>query len=1554
MNLDDILIAFQSGALSQAQLRAALAQRASAKRHALSEGQRGLFVAQKSDPEASGYNIPLCLHIDGTLDLGLLRKAFELTLQEHEVLRSVLVEHNDLVQQQISQIAAGFFQTEVAGDDLAAVKRRLAQEAKRAFDLESGPLMRVLLISKGSAEHWLLITIHHIVFDGSSIPILLTTLFSAYIRLLKGETPAPKARARYLDFIAWERQMLASPRGAKSAEYWRTQLAGELPVLELPADHPRTEFTSQRIAQTYIYDAAPSLNALIKEGAKRCASSVAVMLLAVFELLLHKYTNEKDIVVGIPTIGRPEKRFEGVLGYFVNIIALRSQINMGDSLAECCRKLQSTMADGLDHADYPFIKLVSDLGAPRTAGRTPVFQIVFAYQSATMLDSARLRASIPGIEQVRLEEEFLQEGNYEFVLEVIEHDGGFRFNFKYDSGIFERQTIERLSRHYVGLLRHAMEHPDQALRRCPLLTDPEKQQILIEWNDTKRDYPREACIHSLFEQCAMRTPGAAALVFGGKQWNYDQLNRRANQVAHQLLAMNAGKEAAVALCIPRCDQLIIGMLGVLKTGASYLPLDPDLPPSRFAEIIQDAGIRVIMCLASNRQRVESAAPGARCCVLNADFALEQPEYNPKTTVSAEDIAYVIYTSGSTGRPKGVMVRHGGLVNYATHAAAQFDVAGAEGALLSTSISFDLCLTSVYPTLISGKPLYVCSEEDGVASLAESLNSLRNLSPVKLTPTHVSAIHPLLAGHDLRGRVRALVLGGESWSTDLVELWRREAPDTRIFNHYGPTESTVGCLVHEVAAQECGAPPIGRPISNSRAYILDDYLEPVAIGVVGELYIGGAGLARGYLGQPGMTAERFIADPFSEQGGARLYRTGDLARYGSDGQVHFFGRKDQQVKLRGYRIELSEIEAALRIFPDVEQALVMVRQDGEQKQLVAYVVLHAAAILNQDAVTAHMTSKLPQYMLPITYTVLQSIPLKGNGKVNFQALPKPSAGGQLSQPHEEPRSEPERVLAAIWKDVLKLDRVGTNDNFFELGGDSIIAIQIVAKAKRAGIRITPKQLLEQPVISRLVRLASIASAQPADQSAVVGQLPLSAIQRWFFERGLKRPNHYNQSLFFRISGPIDVNALHQSVEFLVKHHEALRSRFFKDAQGQLVQESAAGDLRVWSQMELTASNPHDRLSQLEDSNASIQASFDLAAGPLFKAVLYEWGDEKRLLLACHHLVVDGVSWRIVLDDLATVYEQLTKNEAPSLPAATPFSRWAKHIHEYSQSTALMHEVDHWTKLGDVDAAIPSDGDGSENSVATLATVNCKLSEEDTRSLLQRVPGAYRTHINDILLAALSLVLAEWSGKPGVLIDLEGHGREELGDGLDFSRTVGWFTAIYPVLLQPFQQGRTLSATIKTVKEQLREIPGKGVGYGVLRYLQGDATVSSILAGIKPCVKFNYLGQFSIAERLPLKPAAERDGGNHAPDNLRSHLLEINALMLEGSLHLNWCYSRAMHSEATIARLAARYQSVLAELIFHCLEPNAGGLTPSDFNLASLDQAALDRLHARHRSPSGVRA
>jgi amino acid adenylation domain-containing protein/non-ribosomal peptide synthase protein (TIGR01720 family) len=1513
----------------------------------LSFAQQRMWFLYQLESQSPFYNEGLQLRVAGVLNVEALQQSINEIIRRHEILRTTFPAGDGKPLQVISpSLAIAIPVLDLQGLEESEVQQIVTKEARQPFDLSNSPLLRVTLLRLGPESHVLVLIMHHIITDGWSMGIFiqeLSTLYRAFTLnspLLLSELPI-----QYADFAVWQRQWLTEEIQKQQLNYWKQQLAGATPLLELPTDKPRPPVQTF-CGTTQKFQIDQNLSKQIKIFSQQSGATLFHTLLAAFVVLMFRYSGQDDICIGSPIANRNRREIEPLIGFFVNTLVLRNQIKGNPSFNEFLSQVRQVATSAYTHQDIPFEQVVEALQPERSLSYNPLFQVVFVLENF-LLDTLELP-------DVTLTPQFVERGTSQFdlTLAVWETKQGLIGSWEYNSDLFERDTIARMTSHFQTLLAAIIANPNQPIGELPLLSQQERHQLLVEWNDTYTPYPQSKCIHELFEEQVEKTPNAVAVVYKDESLTYQQLNDRANQLAHYLQTLGVGAEVLVGICIERSLLMLVGLLGILKAGGAYLPLDPAYPQERLAFMLADAQVSVLLTQESLMTRLPPHQ--ARVVCLDSVTFSTIAENLPHT-VTTDNLAYVIYTSGSTGRPKGVQIEHRGLLNLVFWHQQAFVVSSLDRVTQVAGVAFDACGWEIWPYLTAGASIHFPNDETRL--YPEQLRDwlLSKTITISFLPTPM-ADKILSLNWPANAALRILLTGG-----DQLHQYPSTSHPFEVVNNYGPTENTVVATSGTVPKrQQAYLPPtIGRAIANTQVYILDSLLQPVPIGVTGELYIGGESLARGYLHRPDLTAERFICNPFKrsrgqEAGGKgeydRLYKTGDLVRYQADGNIEFLGRIDNQVKIRGFRIELSEIEAILTQHPQVRDVVVIAREDiPGVKSLAAYIIPELTQPSSNE-LRQFLKSKLPSYMVPASFTFLEALPITPNGKVDRRALPVPEFESDESTGFVSPHTHTQEVLAKIWRDILLLKQVGIHDNFFELGGDSIISMQIIAKANQAGLKLTPKQLFQHQTIAELATVAGIINSVRSEQGLVTGAIPLTPILHWFFEQNLPEPHHFNQSFLLEVPANLQAELLEQALQKLLSHHDALRLRFLQqDGQWQQY-NSDASDVSLGI-ADLSYLPPAEQLKAIAIRADVAQRTLNLTDGPLMRVVLFNLGNSpRRLLIVIHHLAVDGISWRILLEDLSKAYKQLEVGKSIQLPAkTTSFKDWAIRLQNYARSQEPHSQLDYWLdSMRFPIAPLPVDyaAVAQDNIVASSQIVSVYLSGEQTRALLQDVPGAYNTQINDVLLTALVQTFTRWTGSHSLLIDLEGHGREDLFEDVDLSRTVGWFTSIFPVLLKLEPQNDP-GEVLKSVKEQLRRIPNRGIDYGIWRYLSSDESDRDQLQAFpKAEVSFNYLGQFDQTQLATLgwKYAQESSGSIHSPKGQRRHLLTVNGLVVEGRLKLEWQYSEHFHSWATVENLANEYIEALKTIIAHCLSPEAGGYTPSDFPEVEFSQEALDELLA----------
>ncbi|GAA2931350.1 amino acid adenylation domain-containing protein [Streptomyces enissocaesilis] len=1514
----------------------------------LSSAQRRLWFLDQYEGGSTEYYAGSAYRLRGGLSTTALRAALGALVARHESLRTTFHEADGIPVQRIRSLAdspLALREHDLSGFGAQVRERELDEllrtEVDTPFDLGSGPLLRALLVRLAADEHVLVLSTHHIVSDGWSLDVLTRDLTALYRAESHPDAlDLPELSVQYVDFAVWEQGHRDGDAVHDRLTYWKRQL-DEVPSLALPTDRPRPEIRTTAGAVHRFHLPAAETEALKELGRSRGAT-LFMTLTAMTQLVLASASGSQDVALGVASAGRDHRQTDDLVGFFVNPLVIRSRPRATDTVSSFLDGVRTTVLDAFDH-ELPFDRLVDELITERDPSRTPLFQAMMVLQNTLPQQVQLAGLDVAEVPLPRTKSLF------DLVVEYEEYDGGLRVVVEYNTDLFEAASVQRLAERLQHLVTAAVGDPGQPLARLSLLADDERRQLL-RWTGTTPE-GAGAGVPELFAAAAAATPDATAVIGPRETLTYAELDARADALARRLRTLGAGAESPVVLVLERGVPVVVSMLAVLRAGAAYVPAHSGYPTERVRWLIEETGAVCVIADAASADRVPD---GTGVPLLLVDEGGRDRDPVPQEPlvdlpVEPERLAYVMFTSGSTGAPKGVAVTHDDIVRLTTDSRWRD---GRHGRVLfHSSHAFDAATYEIWVPLLNGGSVVVAPPEHLDAEAFGALVTEHGVESTFVT----TSLFNLYANQrpDCFSGMRAVLTGGEAANPQAVRRVADTCPGLVVINAYGPTETTTFVTGHAFALDtdsDTGTRtlPIGSGLDGTRLLVLDGFLRPVPAGVVGELYIGGAGLARGYWGRPDLTAERFVADP-SGAPGSRVYRTGDLVRWTADGELEFAGRADAQVKIRGFRIELGEIEAALLRLPEIGEATVVVHAaDTGARRLVGYVVAErhsdAPVVVDTDAVRARLGEQLPEYMVPAALITLDALPLNGNGKIDRRALPDPGQDVLAGAVYVAPRSPAEEVLAGVFASVLGAERVGVHDNFFDLGGDSILSIQVVSRARREGIHLGSKDVFARQTVAGLAALAEATGpgerrGPSAEQGAVSGPVAVTPIVDWFFATHPVAPHHFNMAVLLELVDGFDTAALSKAVETLLAQHDMLRSRV---ADGRLVVAGSQDASRVMERVNV-CELPAERLDHVvREHSVRVQATLDLTDGPLIRTVLFDGGSthRSRLLLAAHHLVVDGVSWRVLLEDLDTAYRQ-----APLGPKTTSFQQWARMLAHHTRQGGFAAELPYWkTVAEDAGVTVPTDTEGP-NLMGGQKTVSTVLDAERTRLLLQEVPGTYRTQVNDVLLAALARVLCQWSGHERLLVDLEGHGREELFEGVDLSRTVGWFTTMFPVVLEAHDDwGKQIKAT----KEALRAVPNRGLGYGALRHLADGLETMP-----RPQISFNYLGQFDgrpdggLHESIVLNP-----GGEYAPEEERAHLLDAVGRVVDGQLVFDWAYSNGVHREETVRALAEQFTAELDALVAHCLTEDHGGATPSDFPLVALDQTAVDRLVGNGREVEDI--
>ena len=1456
----------------------------------LSSSQYRIWLQCSSEEVSIGYNVPNHYSLKGNYNIEFLKRAILSTVDRHETLRTVFKEDEKgnikqwILTRQKLNFAVKLVDYKDCSDGLDLIKEDIEKDKSTIFDLEKGPLIRAIIYQLAEDHLILYFNIHHIISDTWSLGVLANDVLAYYEGFMESKTPDLQPLSiQYKDYAIWHEDQNKNQKNLESEAYWLHKFGDEVPLLDLPSSSSRPKIKTYNglSLETYLSDEATSK---LKNYCQVKGISLYMGLLAVWNVLLYRYSGLEDITIGTAVAGRDHLDLKNQIGCFINTLALRNKISPQLSFNDFCETIKNDTLDAYEHQTYPFDMLVKKLNKPRELGRGVLFDIML------LLQNAADNVNDDNITQEEISSIILK-GKKATVsdidITVWERGKHLKINLVYNVDVYEEYLAKGLLLHFKQLLNALLEDPHCSINQIEYLSKTELDYLLKDFNANQIKYPENKTVIELFEKQVEKSPQNVALEFEEQTITYKELNDRSNRLAYYLKEKyKVQEDELVGIKLEKSEKMLIAILGILKSGAAYLPIDLNNPEERVEFIEKDSNCRVVL----DEQEVARFK----------EFEREFSNLNPNFINSSNSLAYVIYTSGSTGKPKGVMIEHHSIVNLIYAQRKEFNITEDEKILQFSNYAFDASVEQLFLALSTGATLVLPKSEDIQDPIKLSkLIEEKKVTHIHATPSYLNT----LKGLENCRNIRRIIAGGEICSMDLA---KRMSSFADFYNEYGPTETTVTSIEYKLNSTRLKVLPIGRPISNTDVYILSDDLKIQPIGIVGELCIGGGGLARGYLNRPDLTESKFILNPFSKDQNSRIYKTGDLARWLPDGNIEFIGRKDDQVKIRGYRIELKEIENVLLDIPMVEQACVLVK--GEDKILVSYIV---GTNLEIPELKKELSKFLPSFMIPNNFVFLEEIPLTNNGKVDTKVLLSLDKENEFEIPYVAPETDNEKLIVQIAKQVLDVDEVGVLHNFYGLGGDSIKSIQLISKLKQIGYQIKTKDIFEaldfKDLATRVVR-----NIKKVDQKTVVGDIPLTPIQLNFFTSpSFKAHHHFNQSVILKSALEVDNKMLEFCLENLTAHHDALRMTYKKEKD-------------VWKQYNHHISNKSysiefydlrntvDALKKMNQLAHGIQSSFDLENGPLFKVGHFRISDGDRIALIAHHLVIDGVSWRVMLEDLSFLIKQYQSNTSSKLPLKTDsYQTWSKGIKEYANSDKITEEKTYWQHICDANIPVlPIDLNELKDVISYDTVLSFSLDKSITALLQKGVHNVYQTEINDILLSALGIAIRDTFNVERTIVILEGHGREDILEDVDVSRTVGWFTSIFPFILET-SDNNSIDILLK-VKKDLNTIPNKGIGYGILKHLTGIKYKDP-----KASVEFNYLGDFgsSVASdsRSIIEYSTEDIGDNVDSSNGNEALLSVLGLISNDQLKLSLRFSQSVYHKKTIDKLIKKYKFHLENVI-----------------------------------------
>ncbi|MEO7976389.1 amino acid adenylation domain-containing protein [Flavobacterium sp.] len=1480
------------------------------------------------------YHIPVVLNLKGNLNTAYLATALKTIVERHEALRTVYVEKDGVAYQKVQSSENWELNVLSSVDHYDSF---LSEEISKAFDLSKDYMLRATIIKVSEAEHILVLVRHHIATDGWSSSLIVNEFKALYASYESGtEANLPVLSFQYTDYSVWQRSQITGTYLADKLEYWENKLSGVAPSA-LPTDYPRPSVQSSRgnhVSFRLDSERSEALRAYAKEE----GVTLFMVLLSVYKVLLYRYSGQSDICIGTTVANRPQQELESMIGFFVNTLALRSDLSGNPSFEAVLQSVKQTTLEAYDHIAVPFEKVVDRVEKTRDKSRSSLFQVLFVLNNNP--DSKVAEFSDITIEAVATEYDIAK-----FDLTIFAEDSaeGISISFNYCTDLFSSNTVSALRSHYENLLMTILTSSTSSIGNLEMLSPEEEQKLLVDYNTVDYILKGEGTVLSLFEEQVSKTPDAVAFVYNDIRMTYQELDEASTRLAYYYQQnYDLKQNDLIGIMMDTSNWSLLGILSILKSGAGYVPIDTALPKERQQYMLEEAKVKCLLIESSSLfDVIEFAVPVFSLDIQYADVA-EIPEGITFSTLATEDTtAYVVYTSGTTGHPKGVQVSHKNLVDYYEGLEAKILISANKTFGLMSSLSADLGNTILYGSLLSGGTLHLFSKEtlmDGVK--LQSYFKNHDIDCIKIVPSHWQALR---IDTELLLPKRTIIFGGDVLPISFVKDITAQDSNVAIVNHYGPTESTIGKLLHKVDPDfDYVTIPVGKLFSNSEAFIVSSDMSLCPLGVPGELLLGGAGISKGYLNREDLTQEKFITNTFTNKSSV-LYRTGDLVRRNTLGEIEFLGRVDDQVKIRGYRVGLKEISRVIQGYSGIVQSEVLFKEDLTGiKRLVSYVV--AEDSFAESDLKSYLSGILPDYMIPQAYVVLDQMPLTSNGKIDRKALPDPEMSSQRE--YVEPSTKTEETLVTIWQDLLGLEQIGVTDNFFELGGDSIVVIQVVSRAKKKGYQIQVQDLFDYQTIAELAIAVEQNSQKlnTAEQGLLEGEVPLSPIQQWFFERGEEAVSHFNQAVLLSISKKVTKEKLEQAIGLIVKRHDSLRFKYT------IKQDK-------WKQFYGEYSNLY-RTETIEEGMSTgetitaickkYQESLDIEKGDLARFVLIETLDSEvhnRFFMVSHHLAVDGVSWRFIIDDLETLLKEETVDETLYLENKNnSFRDWINKLRNFAETEEIESQLEYWQQINSDYTPLPTDFSTKRPTRETMKTHEVILNQEYTNYLLKEANAAYNTEINDLMLSALQITFEDVFDTQRLALGFEGHGRENIFPDIDLAGTTGWFTNKYPVILSR-EGAKTEGDTIKSVKEALRKIPTKGMGYGCLRYLHSSKEIRTSLKDCGWDVVFNYLGQIDnvLNQKGSFTAASENSGAHISPASLIEEKFIIKALIAGNELRISWDYSNNRYRPETVKKLANQFIENLTQLIEHCINKEGREVTPSDFGLSDvLDFKEFDEL------------
>ena len=1465
------------------------------------------------------HNIGGIAIVHDNLELDFLAEAIQVVINTHDALRLRLVNTNGAIKQHVTQqqqIIIPQLDFSNNSNSMASLHQWAQEEFNRPFNIfKDEPLYYFAVFNVDNKTSGYLIKLHHLIADGWSIDLLTKQICSTYIRVINNTVGEHKNDFSYIDYISSENAYIQSLKFHKDKEFWLEKLHPTPTITRTTDIKPNSKRISFQLTQEFTQK--------IQSFAHKKGFSLNMLFSAAMLLYLSKVRNSEDIIIGTPVLNRSGAKEKAVVGMFTSTMPFRMQIKSVMSVKDYLLAIKKEFRHCYFHQKYPYNLLVQDLGL-KNHHIEPLFDICVNYYNTKLINSL-LESPIDYLEY--------NSGQQLFSLQLVVHewDGGINLNFNYKVADYTSQQIKRIYASLCYLLEQLIKQEKLLLCDLALVNREDEKHLIYNYNATSKVL-KEKTITQLFEEQATSKPQKISIEYNGHEITYADLNQRADQIAAQIHQQQIAPTSNVAIIFNHSVEMVAAILGVLKTQCAYVPIDPNLPPERINYILKDSRATMIL---TNITELEIKFHGTIIDV-NKQTSFALSESNNVKPAQLNNLAYLIYTSGSTGRPKGVMIKHSALTNYLQWARDVYVKNQEDVFALYSSLAFDLTVTSILVPLISGNKIVIYDDKttEDEFVLYKILRD-NKATIIKLTPAHLS----MLTDKKVTNKsVRRLIVGGDKLPSSLCrQVHNNFGKAIDIYNEYGPTEATIGCMIYkyDIRNDITQAVPIGIPAYNTKIYVLNETLQPVPIGIAGEIYIGGASLAAGYLNKKTLTQEKFITNPYVP--GEFIYKSGDSAKHLESGVIEYIGRLDRQIKLNGFRIEPGEIEQLLLKHQNITAAFVtdLTHKNGN-KYLAAYITTQK--VLVGDEIKQYLSRHLAANMVPAHVVILEKFPLTINGKPDLSALPRIDSYKRDEKITRQANAI-EKILISSIMHLLDVDVINLGDNFFYLGGDSIKAIQLASKLKEMNLELRVKDILSLPIIQDMASTITETNniSNPNTSKKCFGKIASMPIAAWFFSQGLTNPNHYHQSIILHLKQNISLETITKALQTLIAHHDALRIKYDASS-GNLyyAKTNKIDESEIISSINLSEYKAEQQEQLIKQHATQLKAKTNITKSVLFKACLFDLGQtsNKRLLLYAHHLIIDGVSWRILLRNLYVLIKGIQEELPMTLPPKTSsLQDWALCLQKYSNKKALV-DYSYWKNILNSDFCFPVVKNSSNVLEKEKSTLISFLSKSETRILFKKANSAYNTKPNELLIMGLALALSIQTGKSETIIELEGHGRENIDDNIDMSQTVGWLTAIYPVKL--IKQGNDFNKQIKSFKEQLRSIPAGGLSFGALKYLGSGFDRDYITQ-----VRFNYLGEFDSSFNHELFEFGSEDSGiDIAPENRMTAVIDIVGMVINEKLKLILHYNNNKVSHIIAQSFFATYKTTLRKLLDYCSNKQESELTPTDFQMVDLTQTELD--------------